>query len=56
MIISFLYVDPAVFPDERTIFIATHFVHSQNPVHERITPIFAEQGFLAAYDGMEVEF
>ena len=42
--------------DERTIFIATHFVHSQNPVHERITPIFAEQGFLAAYDGMEVEF
>lgn len=41
---------------EKTKFIATHFVHSQNPVHERITPIFAEHGFLAAYDGMEVEF
>ena len=42
--------------DAHTRFVATHFVHSQNPVHERITPIFAEKGFIAAYDGMEVEF
>lgn len=39
-----------------TKFIASHFTHIYNPAHERITPIFAEKGFLAAYDGMEVEF
>lgn len=41
---------------EDTKFIATHFTHIYNPAHERITPIFAEKGFLAACDGMEVEF
>ena len=39
-----------------TKFVATHFTHIYNPAHQRITPIFAEKGFLAAYDGMEVEF
>lgn len=39
-----------------TVFIATHFTHLFHPAHERITPIFAEKGFLASYDGMEVEF
>lgn len=41
---------------EETKFVLTHFVHRFNPLHERITPIFAEKGFLAAYDGMDVEF
>lgn len=39
-----------------TTFIATHFVHTFNPVHERIAPIFAEKGFITSYDGLEVEF
>lgn len=39
-----------------TVFIATHFAHMFNPAHDRITPIFAKAGFIAAYDGMEVEF
>ncbi len=42
--------------DEHTIFIATHFVHTFNPLHERITPIFAKKGFIAAYDGLEIQF
>lgn len=41
---------------EETKFVLTHFFHGFNPVHERITPIFAEHGFIAAYDGMDVEF
>lgn len=41
---------------ERTLFIATHFTHIYDPEHERITPIFAQNGFIAAYDGMEVVF
>lgn len=41
---------------EQTLFIATHFTHIYDPEQERIAPIFAEKGFLAAYDGMEVEF
>lgn len=40
----------------QTIFIATHFVHTFDPDHERITPIFAEKGFIAAYDGLCIEF
>lgn len=39
-----------------TKFVSTHFVHTFNPVHERISPIFAEKGFIASYDGMELEF
>lgn len=42
--------------ESTTKFVLTHFVHRFNPLHERITPIFAEKGFLAAYDGMDVEF
>lgn len=41
---------------ENTKFVSTHFVHTFNPVHERITPIFAKQGFIAAYDGMDIVF
>ena len=39
-----------------TIFIATHFVHTFAPFHERLTKIFSPYGFVAAYDGMEIEF
>ncbi|MDO5416655.1 MAG: MBL fold metallo-hydrolase [Lachnospiraceae bacterium] len=42
--------------DEDTVFIATHFAHTFNPLPARIEPIFEKQGFLAAYDGMEVNF
>lgn len=41
---------------EDTLFVATHFVHTFNPIHERITPIFREHGFVAAYDGLNIEF
>jgi len=41
---------------ENTKFISTHFYHGFNPVHERITPIFKKEGFIAAYDGMEIIF
>lgn len=39
-----------------TKFVSTHFVHTFNPVHERISPIFAEKGLITSYDGMELEF
>ena len=42
--------------DENTIFTVTHFVHTFAPLHERITPIFAKEGMIAAYDGLEIEF
>ncbi|MBS5062635.1 MAG: hypothetical protein KHZ58_02555 [Hungatella hathewayi] len=41
---------------ENTIFIATHFAHSFTPLHERLSDLFAPEGFLPAYDGMEVRF
>lgn len=41
---------------EQTRFILTHFDHCFNPLHERITPLFQEEGFIAAYDGMELSF
>ena len=41
---------------ENTKFVLTHFVHRFNPLHERITPLFAEKGFIAAYDGMDIVF
>ena len=41
---------------EQTLFILTHFYHYFNPLHERITPLFQEKGFIAAYDGMDLSF
>lgn len=41
---------------QNTIFVATHFAHAFDPDHDRITPIFAENGFIAAYDGLTIEF
>lgn len=42
--------------DENTLFIATHFAHTYAPFYETLTEQLAEFGFIAAYDGMEVEF
>ena len=41
--------------NEDTVFVATHFAHTFAPLHERITPIFAKEGIIAAFDGMEIE-
>lgn len=41
---------------DNTKFVLTHFVHRFNPLHERITPLFADKGFIAAYDGMDIVF
>ncbi|MBQ9299133.1 MAG: hypothetical protein IJ214_01335 [Clostridia bacterium] len=38
-----------------TLFIATHFVHTYNPLHDRIAPIFAKDGIIPAFDGFEVD-
>lgn len=41
--------------DEKTIFVATHFVHAFQPLHEELTEIFKEYGFIPAFDGMQLE-
>jgi phosphoribosyl 1,2-cyclic phosphate phosphodiesterase len=35
-------------------FVAHHFSHSDNPVHEKLAAFFAPHGVEAAYDGMEI--
>ena len=42
--------------DNHTTFVATHFAHTYGPLHDRITELFAKDGFIAAWDGMEIEF
>lgn len=39
---------------EKTIFIATHFAHSFAPFHERLSKLFMSDGFIPAYDGLEI--
>ena len=41
--------------DANTLFVATHFVHSDNPIREELEAVMAPHGFIAAYDGMELE-
>lgn len=38
-----------------TVFVATHFVHTYGPFQEEMEKAFRPHGFIAAYDGMEVE-
>lgn len=42
--------------DEKTIFVFTHLSHNGKLTHEGLEKAAAENGFLAAYDGLEVEF
>ena len=39
-----------------TSFIATHFYHNYAPLDDQITPIMQREGFIAAYDGLQVSF
>ena len=41
--------------DEHTIFVATHFVHTFGPFQEEMEEAFREYGFIAAYDGSDIE-
>mgnify|MGYP003763728151 CR=1 FL=1 len=41
--------------DEGTKFILTHFAHSFAPFYDDINKIAAENGFIAAYDGFQIE-
>lgn len=41
--------------DQKTVFISTHFVHTYGPFQQELEKAFAPYGFIAAYDGMEVE-
>ncbi len=41
--------------DRKTVFIATHFVHSYGPFQQELEEAFAPHGFIAAYDGMKVD-
>lgn len=40
---------------QNTVFIATHFVHTYGPFQEELEKAFTPYGFLAAYDGMDVD-
>ena len=40
--------------DDQTRFIATHFAHTYGPLHDRLTELFAKDGFIPAWDGMEL--
>jgi len=42
--------------DENTIFVLTHLSHNGKLTHEKLEEVAAENGFLAAYDGFELEF
>lgn len=39
---------------EETVFVATHFAHSFAPFHDRLINLFKPDGFIPAYDGMEI--
>lgn len=39
-----------------TIFVSTHFAHSFAPFHQRLTDKLQPYGFVAAYDGLDIEF
>lgn len=41
--------------DKNTRFIVTHFTHNSFPFRDRIGAVAAGYGFLAAYDGLEIE-
>ena len=41
--------------DQNTVFVSTHFVHTYGPFQAELEKAFAPLGFLAAYDGMDVE-
>lgn len=42
--------------NEKTIFIITHFAHSFGPYYDRMEHLASENGFIAAYDGFQIEF
>lgn len=42
--------------DENTIFVLTHLSHNGKLTHDQLEKVAADKGFLAAYDGIEVEF
>lgn len=41
--------------DEKTVFVSTHFAHTFAPFHEEMTEKMGKYGFIAAYDGLELE-
>jgi len=42
--------------NENTVFVINHFSHNgKNVIHEKLEELASKDGFLAAYDGMEVE-
>lgn len=42
--------------DGSTVFVASHFAHTYGPLHDRLTDVFEKEGFIPAYDGMELVF
>lgn len=41
---------------EKTLFVATHFVHVAAPFQDDYEQVMGPQGFIAAYDGIELAF
>ena len=43
--------------DEKTVFCSNHFSHNGKHVnYEEFSEIAAKDGFIASYDGLEIEF
>ena len=42
--------------NDQTTFISTHFAHTYGPLQARLEELFAKDGFIPAWDGMEVTF
>ena len=42
--------------DEKTQFVINHFSHNHVPDHKTLCEIAEKNGFIATYDGMEIEF
>ena len=42
--------------DEKTVKCVNHFSHNGNPLHDHICERAAEYGYLASYDGCQIEF
>ncbi len=42
--------------DDHTTFVLTHFSHNADGVvYDEFVPVAEQQGFIVAYDGMEIE-
>lgn len=41
---------------DKTVCVVNHFSHNATPIHEELEKAAAKYGFMASYDGLEIEF